>query len=569
MPTLTVSPNPALPGSNVQVSGLGFDPKIKVQIALDGAGYTTNYFRPAKDGTFHVGINVSTTPKTQTVTARLATTQAIVATTAVTVANPPPPSTMTVTSSIAGGSTLSGSIQWTATVSGGTATKVDFLIDGAIRWTENAAPYQYNGDPGGLLDTTTLADGPHTLQVVATDAAGNKAAASSAVTISNAITPPPTGGPTVPAGLASGAITLQQAVDQATGGAIGVPPRQFNETVTVGKTLQLIAVGGTPIIDGQGSRTYGLIFNAQNVVVDGFEVRNCTVGVQDGAIRVMQPGGIVRHTKSHDHKNGPGIVMHASTTIEDSEFYNCLQQGIHGSSPGTVVIRRTHVHHNNVAVQAKPPTRADGHGPYLIQAGPYKGWYWPVDPFWEAGASKITRATSVLWEDCEVDHNGGVGIWADIDDHNWTVRRNLVHHNDLSGIMYEISWGTTTIEDNSMYHDGECDHRGWGWPAEILISSSMGPITAQRNTMAYAVKGISVISQNRTIDSLAVNPGMGEGSKHSLLNNIGVLTGNVTGWYTDNGNTWSGRVDTGNVYYGSHTTAADAALSAAGIPLVA
>ena len=71
----------------------------------------------------------------------------------------------TVTSSIANGATLSGSVSWQATPSG-TASKVDFYIDGALKWTDHYSPFVFNGD-GNKLNTKTLSDGSHALKVVA------------------------------------------------------------------------------------------------------------------------------------------------------------------------------------------------------------------------------------------------------------------------------------------------------------------------------------------------------------------------------------------------------------------
>jgi len=101
---------------------------------------------------------------------------------------PPPPSqqgTFTVTSSIGSGATISGSVPWTATPSAA-ATKVEFRIDGVVRWTEQIAPYQYAGDPNGRLDTTALANGAHVLTVTAYSSDGRTASASASATVSNA-----------------------------------------------------------------------------------------------------------------------------------------------------------------------------------------------------------------------------------------------------------------------------------------------------------------------------------------------------------------------------------------------
>ena len=102
--------------------------------------------------------------------------------------SPPPPTqegAFAVISSIGSGATISGSVVWTATPSAA-ATKVEFKIDGVVKWTEQLAPYQYAGDPNGRLDTTTLTNGAHVLAVTAYSSDGRTASASAATTVSNA-----------------------------------------------------------------------------------------------------------------------------------------------------------------------------------------------------------------------------------------------------------------------------------------------------------------------------------------------------------------------------------------------
>src|SRR5207342_1159958 len=104
------------------------------------------------------------------------------ATSSVTVTNgtttPPQPSSFVVTSSVADGATLTGSLTWTATPSGTTVSSVDFLIDGTLKWTEKTSPYVFNGD-GKQLDTKTLSNGTHTLGVLAHATDGRTATATS------------------------------------------------------------------------------------------------------------------------------------------------------------------------------------------------------------------------------------------------------------------------------------------------------------------------------------------------------------------------------------------------------
>ena len=89
-------------------------------------------------------------------------------------------------------STLSGRVTWQVGGITGSVYRVDFSIDGGpVTWSEWHAPYMYNGD-GGTLDTTTLSEGAHTLQVVEYDSAGRVlGTAQEVVTVDNQPAPPP------------------------------------------------------------------------------------------------------------------------------------------------------------------------------------------------------------------------------------------------------------------------------------------------------------------------------------------------------------------------------------------
>src|SRR5207245_11628971 len=68
-------------------------------------------------------------------------------------------------------------------------TSVDFPVDAPIRSSDNSSQYSSNGD-GGSLDTTTLANGVHTLCVVVSAQEGT-VTTSFDVTVQNGATPPP------------------------------------------------------------------------------------------------------------------------------------------------------------------------------------------------------------------------------------------------------------------------------------------------------------------------------------------------------------------------------------------
>ena len=78
---------------------------------------------------------------------------------------------------------LTGKVKWQIDVSLDSVSRVDFYIDGALRWTEFTSPYQFNGDPNGMLDTTTLSNGKHTLSAQA-QAAGTSHTVSASLDVS-------------------------------------------------------------------------------------------------------------------------------------------------------------------------------------------------------------------------------------------------------------------------------------------------------------------------------------------------------------------------------------------------
>jgi mannan endo-1,4-beta-mannosidase len=119
------------------------------------------------------------------------------------------------------GMSVSRSVAWTA-IATSTVTKIEFLIDGALKWTDRVAPYQYKGDPNGVLDTTRLINGTHTLAVKAYAPDGRTAKSSSLVTVSNPAPSPFVG-------------------RDGTGLTLGGQPYRF-----VGINIYMASSGGTP-----------------------------------------------------------------------------------------------------------------------------------------------------------------------------------------------------------------------------------------------------------------------------------------------------------------------------------
>ena len=56
-------------------------------------------------------------------------------------------------------------MKWVASPATGVPQRIEFYVDGVLGTTELNSPYQFNGDPAGVLNTLTLTNGPHALEL--------------------------------------------------------------------------------------------------------------------------------------------------------------------------------------------------------------------------------------------------------------------------------------------------------------------------------------------------------------------------------------------------------------------
>jgi hypothetical protein len=214
--TNTISTNIAngatLSGSSVVWTAVPSGVPVRVEFFIDGTLGTTELYAPYQfNGDPEGVLNTNTLANGShqlKVRAIYADGSIAERTVAVTVSNTsstptPSPSVNTISTNIANGATLSGSsVIWTA-VPSGVPVQVEFFIDSTLGTTEFYAPYQFNGDPSGVLNTKTLANGSHQLKVRATYTDGSIAERTIVVTVSNTSTPTAN---TISTNIANGAV---------------------------------------------------------------------------------------------------------------------------------------------------------------------------------------------------------------------------------------------------------------------------------------------------------------------------------------------------------------------------
>jgi hypothetical protein len=110
------------------------------------------------------------------------------------------PTSFSVSSSIGDGASLTTPVVWEASVSGASASRVEFWVDGALKWTERVVPYLFGG-AAGRLDPASLSAGTHRLTLKAYTSDSSMAEWSGVVTVAApapAAPPPPAPAPAAP-----------------------------------------------------------------------------------------------------------------------------------------------------------------------------------------------------------------------------------------------------------------------------------------------------------------------------------------------------------------------------------
>lgn len=228
------------------------------------------------------------------------------------------------------------------------------------------------------------------------------------------------------------------------------------------------------ILDGGGSTAYAFYGAADNVTIEGCEIRNYNNKHQFGAINQRgTPGNdwLILNNDIH-HNNGAGIA----------------------AAGDRIVIRGNHVHHQD-QIGLKYVTGSDG----LIEGNEVNNnnRNGSVNWGWEAGGSKFAQTTGLVTRNNYFHDNHGPGIWYDIANHGGLIEGNTVEDNYAPGIFYEIS-DTGLIRDNNVkrngFGSGTCS---WLWGAGILVATSSDTIV-EDNLLEDNCNGIAITFQDRT-----------------------------------------------------------------------
>lgn len=118
---------------------------------------------------------------------------------------------------------------------------------------------------------------------------------------------------------------------------------------------------------------------------------------------------------------------------------------------------------------------------------------------WEAGGVKLAVSVGVVMRDNLVYDNRGPGLWCDIECRDVLYEGNIVERNREAGIFHEISF-SAVIRNNRVGHNGL--GKPWFWGNNILIAASQD-VDVYGNTLTVNAGkcGIVLVDQGRRMKS--------------------------------------------------------------------
>jgi len=207
---------------------------------------------------------------------------------------------------------------------------------------------------------------------------------------------------------------------------------------------------------------------ADNVLIKGLVIEKYYNAAQEGAVQGKEGKGWRVERTEFRFNSGVGVVVGTNGAIVDCRIHHNGQLGV--SATGTdMLLQGNEIWANNI---------------------------YGFDFDWEAGGVKVTNSDHVTMRDNHVHHNGGPGLWCDIDCRNVIYEGNTVEYNAHAGILHEISYAAV-IRNNRLRENGQAALL-WFWGPEIEISASQD-VEVHGNVMTVRPegRGIMLIDQNR------------------------------------------------------------------------
>jgi hypothetical protein len=211
---------------------------------------------------------------------------------------------------------------------------------------------------------------------------------------------------------------------------------------------------------------------ADDVTVQGFTMKHAAADAQQGGFRVGPVSNLILQDSTLSDAHSANLYYHNTLDSQflNNELFNGGQLGFGGDGGADLLFRGNSVHHNNTEEFSND---------------------------WEAGGAKLTRTERAVVDGNHFFQNHGRGFWCDLDCIDTTISSNVIHHNLMAGILFEISDGADIFGNRVWENDWVPPDSIWRYNSGIDISSSRNALVHD-NIVAWNGNGIMVVSRCRS-----------------------------------------------------------------------
>lgn len=164
-------------------------------------------------------------------------------------------------------------------------------------------------------------------------------------------------------------------------------------------------------------------------VLDGITVQHFACKPQMSAVYVEASGWEIKNCDfSYNHSMGLKLAYVTSANVHHNTLHHNGQMGAGQYKCQGTVMSNNDFSYNN-----------------------YMGDYYALD--WESGSIKYAFRTDCTFSKNTSRYNGGIGLWADIDNVGLVFDSNIIEDNESCGIRHEISFGAV-ISNNVIRRNG-------------------------------------------------------------------------------------------------------------------
>jgi len=229
------------------------------------------------------------------------------------------------------------------------------------------------------------------------------------------------------------------------------------------------------ILDGRGKNRYAFVFASNNVTIKGLTITGFVPPVNEGVVNHDSGDGWVLENNTIEKNDGAGLMAGARQQVRGNCLRDNGQYGMNAFKDGDtitgLVVEGNEVVGNNTD---DLETKIEGCG----CTGGVK--------FWAVNGADIRGN----W----VHDNRGTGLWADTNNNDFLIEKNVIEDNDDSAIFYETSYNAVirnnTMRRNNMVSGKGFASRGDPFPAaSIYISEAGGEPRVKARTDKLEISG--------------------------------------------------------------------------------